>query len=518
VIGGPPLHAAVLAAKQAAAAGAHRQAVALYAHALRIASTAGERAELQEHLAWTHFHGNDRHGAVAAGEEAVRLRAELGDPVPLGKALSTLALQLWSILRIDDALAAAGRAVDTLRDAGDIPALAYALCCRAVVLVNLDQEVEGLVCADESLTLDVEQLRPLGLIYRGRARWQLGDPDGRADIDAGVALAERIDRLDDVLLGHVNLAELLWRYARHDELRGEITLTRGYVDGTEHETHLRVESFDARLKALHGRWAEADAELRWGLDGDGGGMVGRHALPTPAQLAVRTGSPEAPELLETAWSNAVAAHALPAQVVVASAAAEQGWLIGDAALGAHARALLPRTEGPGRERERGELSRWLRRLGEPVADFPGCPPEYSAGLRGDRSAAAAVWQEIGAPYERALELVESGEPAAALEGLAVLDDLGARPAAAWARARLRALGVDRVPRGPQQTTRANPAGLTGRQLEILQLVADGLTNAVIAARLVLSVRTVDHHVSAVLQKLGVASRRDASKALAAPAG
>uniref|UniRef100_UPI0015F01B2E helix-turn-helix domain-containing protein n=1 Tax=Pseudonocardia pini TaxID=2758030 RepID=UPI0015F01B2E len=64
------------------------------------------------------------------------------------------------------------------------------------------------------------------------------------------------------------------------------------------------------------------------------------------------------------------------------------------------------------------------------------------------------------------------------------------------------------------TTRANPAGLTGRQLEILQLVAAGLTNAEIAARLVLSVRTVDHHVSAVLQKLGVASRRDAAAALA----
>lgn len=511
---------APVAAKQAAAAGAHRQAVALYAHALRTAPTAAERAELQEHLAWTHFHGNDRPGAVAAGEEAVRLRADLGDPVPLGKALSTLALQLWSILRIDDALAAAARAVDTLRDAGDTPALAYALCCRAVVLVNLDQEAEGLACADESLALDVEPLRPLGLIYRGRARWQLGDPDGRADIDDGIALAARLDRPDDVMTGYLNLAALLWRYARHDELREVVSLTRAYVDGTEYDTHSRVvESFDSRLKALQGRWAEADAELRWGLDGqDGGGMVGREALPTLAQLAVRTGSPEAPDLLETAWSNAVAAQALPAQVVAAAAAAEQGWLTGDPTLGAHARALLPRTDGPGRERERAELARWLRRLGEPVTDFPGCPEEFAAALRGDWRAAATAWARIGAPYERALELVDSQDPAATLDGLVVLDELGARPAAALVRARLRAMGVDRVPRGPQQTTRANPAGLTGRQLEILRLVADGLTNAEIAARLVLSVRTVDHHVSAVLQKLGVASRRDASKALAALAG
>ena len=99
-----------------------------------------------------------------------------------------------------------------------------------------------------------------------------------------------------------------------------------------------------------------------------------------------------------------------------------------------------------------------------------------------------------------------------MAALAVLDGLGARPAAALARRRLRELGVTAVPRGPPSTTRANPAGLTGRQVEILRLLARGLTNAEIASRLVVSVRTVDHHVSAVLQKLGVTTRREAAAA------
>ena len=46
---------------------------------------------------------------------------------------------------------------------------------------------------------------------------------------------------------------------------------------------------------------------------------------------------------------------------------------------------------------------------------------------------------------------------------------------------------------------------------MLALVADGLTNADIAERLVLSVRTVDHHVAAILQKLGASSRREAAR-------
>jgi DNA-binding NarL/FixJ family response regulator len=73
---------------------------------------------------------------------------------------------------------------------------------------------------------------------------------------------------------------------------------------------------------------------------------------------------------------------------------------------------------------------------------------------------------------------------------------------------MRELGAS-VPRGPRPATRANPAGLTGRQLEVLALLSDGLSNAEIADRLVVSPRTAEHHVAAVLAKLGATTRWDA---------
>ena len=100
-----------------------------------------------------------------------------------------------------------------------------------------------------------------------------------------------------------------------------------------------------------------------------------------------------------------------------------------------------------------------------------------------------------------------------LEALQVFDGLGARPAAVWVRRRLRELGVTR-PRGPQSSSRKNPSGLTDRQVEILRLIGSGISNAEIAQQLVVSVRTVDHHVSAVLQKLGVPTRKEAARAAA----
>jgi DNA-binding CsgD family transcriptional regulator len=160
--------------------------------------------------------------------------------------------------------------------------------------------------------------------------------------------------------------------------------------------------------------------------------------------------------------------------------------------------------------QRGELLVYLRRLGYPAEPFPGCPEPYASALRGDWRSAARAWLTAGNPYEHALELAESGQVEPALEALTALDGLGAKPAVAIVRSRLRGLGVARLPRRPQPGTLTNPAGLTDRQLEILRLVAAGLSNAEIAQRLVVSTRTVDHHVSAVLRKLGVATRRDAA--------
>ena len=160
--------------------------------------------------------------------------------------------------------------------------------------------------------------------------------------------------------------------------------------------------------------------------------------------------------------------------------------------------------------QRGELLVYLRRLGYPAEPFPGCPEPYAAALRGDWRSAAGAWHRDGDPYERAVELAGSGEIEPTREALTVLDGLGAKPAVAIVRSRLRGLGVTRLPRRPQPGTLVNPAGLTDRQLEILRLVATGLSNAEIARRLVVSPRTVDHHVAAILQKLGVHTRRDAA--------
>ncbi|MFZ2048168.1 MAG: helix-turn-helix transcriptional regulator [Trebonia sp.] len=140
------------------------------------------------------------------------------------------------------------------------------------------------------------------------------------------------------------------------------------------------------------------------------------------------------------------------------------------------------------------------------------PEPYRLEITGDAEGAASWWQERGCAYDAALALALAGpgDRAALRRALDLLQGLGAHPAAAAVARRLRALGEQGIPRGPRAATAANPAGLTRREAEVLQLVAAGLSNTDIAARLVVSDRTVDNHVSAIFRKLGARTRGEAS--------
>jgi len=108
-----------------------------------------------------------------------------------------------------------------------------------------------------------------------------------------------------------------------------------------------------------------------------------------------------------------------------------------------------------------------------------------------------------------LALAQSGDEPALREALDGFKRLGVRPMMAAVTQALRRLGVRGIARGPHGSTRANPAGLTGREMEVLTLLAEGLSYQDMARRLYLSPKTIEHHVSSVLAKFGVTARGEA---------
>jgi DNA-binding CsgD family transcriptional regulator len=158
-----------------------------------------------------------------------------------------------------------------------------------------------------------------------------------------------------------------------------------------------------------------------------------------------------------------------------------------------------------------EFAVWMNRCGL-IQDAPdGLPEPFASELRGGPLEAAEAWRSFGFPYEEAMSLASSRDEASLLRSLEILGGLRAEPAAAVVRRTLRDMGARSVPRGARSTTRAHPHGLTTREVEVLALIAEGLPNAEISKRLFISERTVGHHVSSVLSKVGVTSRVAAAR-------
>ena len=507
------------AAREATRVGAHQQAAAAYAQVLARGHrlTTARRAALSEGYAWALSNSNQLHFAAAAAATAAELWQQEGDERQLVRALVTLARQQWLTERPVAALASAERALELARPLGDSQENALATLGVGGLLVIIDRDSEALPYLNEALDI-AERVGAVGWAalshnYRGSALLQLGDLSGRDELLRSKAQANELGHHEYVMRAYYNLIEGLWRLGEYREALGYIEQAENYARDQDFCVYgYMFAARRCRLALMRGRWAQAEAGLRELLDGqDDPGMIGRETVPILARVLVRQGRADAAKWLALAARHATGANVLEWLVPTGLAHIEHAWLTGDhAQAGPYPELLMERTDRPGALVWRGELLVYLRRLGYPAGPFPGCPEPYASALRGDWQSAADAWLGAGDPYEHAVELASSGQVGPTLKALKVLDGLGAKPAVAIVRSRLRGLGVTRLPRRPQPGTLTNPAGLTDRQLEILRLVAAGLSNAEIARRLVVSTRTVDHHVSAILSKLGVHTRRDAA--------
>jgi DNA-binding CsgD family transcriptional regulator len=268
----------------------------------------------------------------------------------------------------------------------------------------------------------------------------------------------------------------------------------------------------ALVDVYRGRWDEGASRAELVLAQASDSISRITALIAIGRVRARRGDPGAGTVLDEALELSLPGGHLQRLGHVRAARAEAAWLVGDGALAAEeARAAYPLALEKRHLWFAGELAYWQQRAGAPLVQPAWVAEPYRLQAAGESAAAAAAWRARGCPYEAARALAEADDELLVRDGLARLDRMGAGPAAKAARQRLRDSGAS-VPRGPRPATRRNPAELTPRELDVLRLVVTGKRNAEIAAELVLSPRTVDHHVSAILRKLDVRSRGEATAA------
>ena len=348
----------------------------------------------------------------------------------------------------------------------------------------------------------------------GSAMLVSDDPEGIAYLERGleIARAESIDY--HVSNAYGNLGSASGEVHRFRDALRWLDLGIAWARGHDLDNSCLYQmSWRALTLLFLGRWGEVGEAADAVLGNPRVTPIAQiMALLATGRLRARRGDPGAWSALDEALALSEGTQTLQRLAPARAARAEAAWLAGEDA--AAAREAAAADDLARRKRHAwfvGELAYWQWKGGRTVdvPDYAARP--YALQIAGRWSEAAEDWKARGCPYETARALAE-GDTAARLEALHILDDIGARPAAERVRQSLRASGIRRIPRGPRASTRAQPAGLTAREVQILALIAESLTNPEIAARLHISPKTVDHHVSALLAKLGVTSRREAAKA------
>ncbi|HEV7176615.1 MAG TPA: AAA family ATPase [Solirubrobacteraceae bacterium] len=513
---------ATLAAQRAAASGAHREAAAQYARALRHTSSmpTGERATLLERRADECYLTAELEEAIDAQQEAVDIRRGLRDRIAEGNALRALSRLLFFAGRADEGEPIALEAVDLLQRGppGHDLAMAYGnISQRRMVVDEREAALEwGRRALQLAERLGDTEAQVYALTNMGMAQADAGIDGGKDLLIRALALA-RSSGLDEHA-GRAFNGLVMWpiRIRQFNDVGSYLEDGLEFCEQRGLDTwRLYLLACRASIELARGEWDAAADSAELVLRNPRSARVARvWALTTRGLIRARRGDPDASESLAEAHEHAGRARELMQISPETAARAELAWLAG-------ANATVKRITEPalalGIERGIawvvGELAywRWQAGVDEQLPTALLAEP-YRLSMTGDWAAAAQLWREIGCPYEAALALGGADEEPALRQALEELRGLGARPATAIVARRLRALGVRGVPRGPRPSTQENPAGLTTRELEVLALVAEGLRNAEIAERLIVTRKTVDHHVSAILRKLDAPTRGQAAAA------
>ena len=516
------LELAPAAAERAAGLGDHREATAHYAVALRLGGrlAEGPRAALLEGHARECLAIDDVDAALLSQQEALECWRRLGDARAEALCLRSLSLMLWFAADGDRAVEAAERAVKLLERASPPDrelARAYATHAQRLLTHGRDDAV-ALESAERALLL-AERLReePVAvhaLTTIGVAEIFLGSEGGWMKVEESLHRAKAAGLKEDASRALINLVEAARdtrRYDVADRYRGEAISHLAEHDPDHDLFRRRLQGVLAEIALERGRWEEA-TRLAEGLLAERrtASLTRARGLTVLGRLRARRGDGDPWPLLDEALALTGSRGERQEQCLLYAVRAEAAWVEGDMAR-ARAEAELGLGLVGFDPWWYAELGFWSWKAGGPAQLPAGSAAPYVLHSSGRYREAASAWQLIGCPYHEAFALAEAQGEDDLRRALAIFQSLGAGPMTGQIVRRLRAMGVRRIPRGPRRDSRRNPAGLTARELDVLALLAEGMRNADIAERLVVSAKTVDHHVSAILRKLGVPTRAAAAE-------
>jgi len=510
------LEYAPAAARQASVASSHREAATLYELALQFAQALSptEHAQMLEAYAVELDFKNRMTEVMTVLRQAIELWHSIGNRLREGANLEYLAETFYLLGRNTESEETSQAAITMLEALPPSAELAQAYKGQSYIRMAQRDCSAAIVWGEKAIPLarQFEDAETLSRVYSylGSATMVTDYERGRALMEQSLAIAREAN-LPFALAGTLdNLGAMsgeVFQFAH-----AERYLTEGITFAREHDDDyhlLDMLVWKALTNLYQGRWAEANEGALMVLRSPNADIFDRAgALLALGRLRVRQGSADAQPALDEALKLSLQADSIPRMGIVQAARAESAWLSGDyGRIFDETNLIYEIALNKQHPWITGELAFWRWRAGDEFTPPVWTAEPFALQIAGDWRGAAKEWKLRDCFYEAGMALMD-GDETAQLAALEIFGQLGASPIIEKLKQKMRAEGI-RIPRGPRPATRENPFNLTAREMEVLGSLARGLSNNAIAKQLSLSARTVEHHISSILQKMEVQSRAEA---------
>jgi len=516
--GNAVLDFAPVAARQASARSSHREAIRLYELTLRYADSLppAEHAEILEAYIQELEFKNRFADAIPVLQKTIEIWHSLGDRLREGANLETLAEAYHLLGRNTESEDVSKTAIAILEALPPSAELARAYKGQCYIRMMHRDCTDAIVWGEKAIALaehfgDIETLART-YDYLGSAMLIIDYERGRMLLEKSLTLGRQANLTFTVAGALDHLGEISVEVYQLEN--ADTYLAQGVKHSMERDDDYHLQSMlpsQVLTRLYQGRWVDA-GELaaqtlaRTDLDID----TRSYALLALGRLHARQGMSDARSILDEALELSMRADSVPHMGRIQVARLEEVWLTGGnwgRAL-EETRLMYNLTVGKKHPWIVGELAFWRWQVGDEITPPAWVAQPFLLQMTGDWRAAANEWEIRGCPYEQAMALAD-GDETAQLKALGIFKGLGVHPIIKRLKQKMRAQGV-RIPRGPRSTSRENPYNLTTREMEVLGYLVKGLNNNAIAEQFSLSTRTVEHHITSILQKMDVQTRVEAA--------
>jgi DNA-binding CsgD family transcriptional regulator len=507
---------APIAARKAACVGAHVEASRLFFTAIEYSegNDEGQLADFYEAYAYECYLTNEVKEAIIYTGKLLAILKHKVDIEKTGNCLRFLSRLWWLNGDRERAERFARQAIDFLDNGPSSSAKAMAFSNMSQLKMLFDQFAESMSWGEKAITIarelgDEEVLsHALNNVGSVQMNLQPSKQKGVELLQESLAIALRNSFHEHAARAYSNLGSNGVKMKDYGFAKKILDEGIRYCEERDLDSwRLNMLSLKAYLNLETGNWDKAYSIAEQLVENEDKPRAFKiNALVVIATIKMRRGNDDALPMLLQAKTRAFETKELQRIIPSLIALLEYEWLTGRVIINKEdLDQITGIIEQSIDSAIKSEFAFWLWKARKQRLELKEVFEGYESYSAAKVQNAVAFWERCGNPYAQAMALFE-GKETDKRKAVTIVQKLGATAVNERFKLEMRASGIKSIPRGIRKTTQSNPAFLTNREMDTLQLLKQGLQNKEIASRLFISAKTVDHHISSILFKLDVNSR------------